>query len=100
MKKLLLTGTVLIGTLLTGCAGTYYSSHRFGPPPPPRYGVIGVAPGAGYVWTNGYWDLRGSRWYWVGGRWQRPPRQGARWVPNQWRNEHGHYRMSRGGWRM
>jgi len=100
MKKLLMTTAVLAGTILTGCAGGgYYASARIGPPPPPRYGFVGVAPGPGYMWTDGFWDLHGSRWVWSPGRWQRPPRSGMRWHPNEWRNEHGHYRMYRGGWR-
>ena len=101
MKKLLLAPVLLLGAVLTGCAGGggYYASARFGPPPPPRYGVMGYAPGPGYVWTEGYWDLRGSRWVWAPGRWMRPPHRGAAWVPNEWRNDHGHYRMYRGHWR-
>ena len=99
MKKLLLTGTVLLGTLLTGCAGGYYSA-RIGAPPPPRYGFVGVAPGPGYVWTDGFWDLRGGRWYWVNGRWMRPPRGRSVWVPNEWRHESGRYQLRRGYWRM
>jgi hypothetical protein len=101
MKRLLLTGTMFLGTILTGCAGGgYYTSARVGPPPPPRYGVMGYAPGSGYVWTDGFWDLRGSRWVWTPGRWQRPPRHGATWVPNQWQSNHGRYQMRRGYWRM
>ena len=101
MKRLLLTSTVLLGTILSACAsgGGYYSA-RIGPPPPPRYAVFGVAPAPGYVWTNGFWDLRGSRWVWVDGRWVRPPRGRTVWVPNEWRQEHGRYRMQRGYWRM
>ena len=65
MKKLLLVGTALLGTMLTGCAaGNGYAVVRFGPPPPPRYGVMGFAPGPGYVWTDGYYDWRGGRWFW------------------------------------
>ena len=60
MKKLLLVGIAFLGTMLTGCAaGNGYAAMRFGPPPPPRYGVMGFAPGPGYVWTDGYWDWRG-----------------------------------------
>jgi WXXGXW repeat (2 copies) len=101
MKKLLLTSAVFAATVLTGCAGGgYYASARIGPPPPPRYGVVGYAPGPGYVWTDGWWDLRGNRWIWAPGRWQRPPRPGMRWYPHEWRQDHGRYRMRRGGWRM
>src|SRR5215475_10735681 len=99
MKKLLLMSTVMLGTILSACGGGGYYTARFGPPPPPRYAVIGVAPGPGYVWTNGYWDRRGSSWGWVDGRWMRPPRGRAVWVPNEWRNEGGRYRMHRGYWR-
>jgi hypothetical protein len=100
MKKLLLTSAVLMGTFLTACAGGgYYASARIGPPPPPRYGVMGYAPGPGYVWTEGFWDLRGSRWYWTQGAWMRPPRARAVWVPNEWRRENGRYRLYRGHWR-
>jgi len=99
MKKLLLMGTVLLGTILTGCApGGGYVSARLGPPPPPRYGIIGVTPGPGYMWTDGYWEPRGGRWYWVGGSWRRPPRGRRHWVPNQWHQDRGRYRMRRGRW--
>ena len=56
MENLLLTSGLLLGTILTGCAGGgYYTSARIGPPPPPRYGVRGLAPGPGYVWEEGFW---------------------------------------------
>ena len=100
MKKLLLAGTVFIGTVLTGCAGGgYYTSAHFGPPPPPRYGIVGRAPGPGFVWTDGYWDRRGSSWSWVGGRWQRPPHGRARWEPGRWQQHGNSWRFERGRWR-
>jgi hypothetical protein len=85
MKRFLLLGVALSGMFLTGCvAGNGYAAVRFGPPPPPRYGVMGYAPGPGFVWTDGYWDWRGGRWFWVDGRWR----------------EDGHrYRFHRGYWR-
>jgi hypothetical protein len=101
MNKLLLTGIVSIGTILTGCASSGgYVSARFGPPPPPRYGAIGVAPGPGYIWADGFWDLRGGRWVWAPGRWTRPPRGRRVWVAPQWREDHGRYHYHRGEWRM
>ena len=97
MKKFLATGLVMLGTLLTGCAGTGIAV-RYGPPPP-RYGVIGVAPRAGYVWTDGYWDWRGGNYVWVNGRWMRPPRAHAVWVSGGWvQGRHG-YEFRRGHWR-
>ena len=98
MKKLLLVTGALLGSVLTGCAANAYVGH-YGPPPPPRYGARGYAPGAGYVWTDGYWDWRGGRWFWVGGAWQRPPRGRAVWVPGAWREEGRQWRFRRGHWR-
>ena len=100
MKKILLLGTVLVGTILTGCGGGGgYTTVRFGPPPPPRYGIVGVAPGPGFVWTDGYWDRRGAQWYWVGGRWMRPPRGRGVWVPGTWHQDRNRWRFQRGHWR-
>ena len=100
MKKILLMGTVMVGTILTSCAGSgYYASARFGPPPPPRYGMVGRAPGLGYVWTDGYWDRRNNNWFWVDGRWLRPPRARAVWVPGTWHQRGHSWRFERGHWR-
>ena len=97
MKKLLLAGTVLIGTFLTGCAANV--SMRYGPPPAPRIGVMGIAPGPGYMWTDGYWDQRGGRWVWVNGQWLRPPHRRAVWVSGAWIQEGHRWRFRRGYWR-
>ncbi|MEO8595641.1 MAG: hypothetical protein ABI759_20145 [Candidatus Solibacter sp.] len=100
MKKLLLTTTVLIGTALTGCAGSgYYATARFGPPPAPRYGMVGRAPGVGFVWTDGHWDRRNNNWAWVDGRWMRPLRGRAVWVPGSWHQRGQNWRFERGHWR-
>ena len=54
----------------------------------------------GYVWTNGYWDLRGSSWAWSDGRWMRRPRPRAVWGPGNWLEvTRGHWRFERGHWR-
>ncbi len=100
-KKFLAGAVVLFGTILAGCAGSYYGGGyyaRYGPPAP-RYEVVGVAPGSGYIWTNGYWDWRANNWYWVGGRWQRPPHRRSVWVAPEWRHEGRGYRFHRGYWR-
>ena len=98
-RNLMISAVVLIGTALSGCAARAgYVAAGYGPPPP-RYGVVGMAPGPGYVWTDGYWDRRGSDWYWMQGRWMRPPRPHAVWVPGYW-SRHGHdYRFHDGHWR-
>jgi hypothetical protein len=70
---------VLAGTILTGCAGGAYVVAAG--PPPPRYGVMGYAPGAGYVWTEG------------------PPRPGRVWVSSTWVRSGNHWRFHNGYWR-
>ncbi|HWB85396.1 MAG TPA: YXWGXW repeat-containing protein [Bryobacteraceae bacterium] len=98
-RKLLATTFVFLGTILAGCGGGGVYAVRLGPPPPPRYGVVGIAPGPGYVWTDGYWDARGGHWNWVQGRWVRPPRRGSVWVPGEWYQSGHGYRFRRGHWR-
>jgi len=102
MKYKLLAGSALFfGTVLAGCGGGYGSGYYvgYGPPAPRYYGAVGVAPGPGYVWTDGYWDWRNRNWSWVDGRWMRPPRAGAVWVRPEWRREGRGYRFHRGHWR-
>jgi hypothetical protein len=100
MKKRLMVGTLLLaGAAFTACGGGgYYTSVRYGPPAP-RYGMMGRPPGAGFVWTDGYWDWRGNNWHWMNGRWQRPPRPRAVWVAPMWRQDGGRWRFHRGRWR-
>ena len=62
--RLLLAAGLTAAGMLAGCAGgAYYVSG----PPAPRYGVVGAAPGPGFVWTEGFYDLRGSNWVWTPG---------------------------------
>jgi WXXGXW repeat (2 copies) len=96
-RKLLATGFVLIGTLFTACASGAVVV-RFAPPPP-RYGVMGVAPGPGYVWAEGFWDYRGGSYVWAPGRWMRPPHPRAVWVPGVWVSSGRGYAFRRGHWR-
>ena len=72
---------------------------RYGPPPPPRYGPVGYAPRAGYVWCDGYWDYQPRGWVWAPGAWRRPPHPRARWVPGYWQPYRGGYRFRAGFWR-
>jgi len=100
-RRLLLLTLVLISlAALSACAGGYagyYSSVPGAPPPAPvyGYGAIGVAPGPGYVWVNGYYDWRGGNWFWVRGAWMRPPHPRAVWVAPGYR----HNRYYAGHWR-
>ena len=96
-RQLLAAAFVMAATLFTGCAGAVVV--RYGPPPPPRYGVVGVAPGPGFVWTEGFYDWRGGAYMWVPGRWMRPPRPRAVWVPGAWMQGRHGYAFHRGYWR-
>jgi hypothetical protein len=98
MKRALLLVTMAMSAVLSGCAANGAYVVRYGPPPP-RYGVVGFAPGPGYVWTDGYWDRSGGQWIWIGGRWMRPPRPHAVWVPGVWVQQRNAWRFRRGSWR-
>lgn len=100
MKSKLLAGAVLVLGTLTGACAVSGGYVAVGPPPPPRYGIIGVAPGPGFVWTEGFWDWRGGGYAWVPGRWVRPPHPRAVWVPGNWvERPHHRYEFRRGHWR-
>ena len=100
MRKKFLGGAVLlVVAFLAGCGGGYRYSYVSYGPPAPRYGVVGVAPGPGFVWVDGYWGWRGGRYEWVAGRWARPPRPGAVWVRPEWRQEPHGWRFHDGHWR-
>ncbi len=99
MKRIPLAAAILFGTILAGCGAGYGGYYGSGPPPP-RYGVIGVAPGPGWVWTEGYWGRDGGRWRWNEGRWMRLPRPHAQWVPGRWQERRrGRWEFRRGHWR-
>ena len=58
---------------LSACDHTHFFANvNFGPPPPPVFGPVGLAPGAGWVWTDGYYAWGGNAWVWRPGRWARP----------------------------
>jgi len=72
------------------------------PPPPPRQEiVVGVSPGADFVWVGGYWDGSPGHYAWVGGHWDRPPHgHGHNWSPPHWdKDRDGHYHQTKGEWR-
>ena len=100
MKRRWLAPALLgFGALMSSCAvrGAYFASYG---PPPPRYAVVGVAPGPGFVWTEGFWDWRGGSYVWVAGRWMRPPQPRAVWVAGTWvERPHRGWEFRRGHWR-
>jgi WXXGXW repeat (2 copies) len=100
--KLVGASFVMAAALLAGCGGGGYYTNAYvgyGPPPPVAYGLVGVAPGPGFVWINGYYNWAGGRYAWVPGRWVRPPHPGAVWHAPEWRHEGRGWRYHEGRWR-
>ncbi len=97
--KQTLASIVLAGALCVGSASAAEVVVRVGPPAPVRVGVVGVAPGPGYVWTNGYHEWVGGRYIWREGAWVLPPRPHAVWVEHRWEHRSGGYVFVRGHWR-
>jgi len=99
-KRAVLGGVMLASAFLTACASPGYVAYRVPGPPAPRVvGAMGYAPGPGYVWADGFWDLHGSRWAWVSGEWRRPPHTHAVWVRPYWESRGSSWRFHRGYWR-
>ena len=97
MKKFYM---LLCALLLTaGLASAQQVIIRVAPPRPVRVGVVGVAPGPGFVWVEGYHEWRGGAYVWIPGRWMRPPRPHARWIPPRYRHVRGGWVFVRGRWR-
>jgi hypothetical protein len=72
---------------------------RIAPPPPVRVGVVGVAPGPGYVWVGGYQRWTGNGYVWVAGRWVRPPRGGMVWIQPRYVHTGSTWVFHKGYWR-
>jgi hypothetical protein len=85
--------------LASGLIGTAQTVIRIAPPPPVRVGVVGVAPGPGYVWVAGYQSWNGHDYIWVAGRWVRPPRVGVVWVQPRYVHTGGTWVFYKGYWR-
>jgi hypothetical protein len=98
----------LIGGLLATCtlavlpvvsqAGVFVGvSVNIAPPPLPVY-VQPACPGAGYIWTPGYWAWSGDDYYWVPGTWVLAPEVGLLWTPGYWGWADGAYIWHAGYW--
>jgi YXWGXW repeat-containing protein len=100
MKQTVLAGVMLASSALTACASQAYVAYQVPPPPAPlAVGAVGYAPGPGYVWADGFWDLRGGRWVWATGGWRRAPHARAVWVRPYWEPHGRSWRFHRGYWR-
>lgn len=103
MSKRIVAGlfaSLVLGLILTACAGpprgvVYVRT----PPPPPIVEATAVAPGPDFVWIAGYHTWNGSGYVWVPGRWERRPPSRRLWVPGHWvHNRHGWFWVD-GRWR-
>jgi len=74
-----------------------FVSVNAAPPALPVYAQP-VCPGAGYLWTPGYWAYGPRGYHWMTGAWVRPPQPGMLWTPAWWGMEGGHYRFHAGYW--
>ena len=103
--------TLVAGSLvlLSACATHRYQDDgpegviyvEEAPPPPPRVVVVRPAcPSPDYIWVEGYYERRGSRYGWVEPRWVRPPSRGAAWRPGYHHvDPRGRRVWTRGRWR-
>jgi hypothetical protein len=98
MLKKLLIGSVF-GLLLSAGAAMCAEVIIKVAPPAPRTEVRVASPGAGYVWTPGYYNYVNGAHVWVGGTWVLPPHPGARWVAHRWVRRHGGWVLAEGHWR-
>ncbi|MGH9825970.1 MAG: YXWGXW repeat-containing protein, partial [Blastocatellia bacterium] len=72
-------------------------SVRIGPPALPVYAQP-ICPGAGYIWTPGYWGYGPAGYFWVPGTWVLAPRPGFLWTPGYWGWGGGFYAWRAGYW--
>ena len=90
----LMSGLLMIGLLTMVVFGAPTASRAasislgisvgIAPPPLPVY-VQPVCPGAGYIWTPGYWAYDPANGYfWVPGAWVMAPTVGFLWTPGYW----------------
>ena len=56
------------------------------PPPPPRAEAPPPPPGPEMVWTEGHWSWKPDvhNYVWAEGKYAKPPRPHAAWMPGRW----------------
>jgi hypothetical protein len=95
-STVVLAAVLFVGLSLTSTFAQVGISIGIAPPPIPIYQQP-YAPGAGYIWTPGYWAYD-SGYYWVPGAWILPPRIGFLWTPGYWAYNGGNYFFNDGYW--
>lgn len=83
-----------------GCSGRMSVGAVFTErqPPPERVEVIGVAPGAGYVWIRGHWGWDRNDFVWTPGRWVVVERGYRNWIPGHWVQRRHRWYWVEGHW--
>ena len=56
-------------------------------------------PSANHVWVSGYQQYNGNAYAWTPGRWEQPPRPGAKWEAHHWTHQKDGYVLVEGRWR-
>jgi hypothetical protein len=103
MRKSHILGFILL-TLIVGFMPSQSSAQisvgvavHIGPPALPVYEQP-ICPGAGYLWTPGYWGYGADGYYWVPGTWVVAPSVGVLWTPGYWGWGGGGYLWHAGYW--
>jgi hypothetical protein len=92
-----------LGLATSGCVVTparvrVRSEFVLAAPPAVIVETRGVAPRAGYVWIDGYWNWIGGQHVWVRGHWG-AGRRGYVWVPHEWVQGERGWQLREGYWR-
>ena len=108
ISRIAIAGLALTWAWTGGCVVTAQPAGAYveGPgvvvdaePPAAQVEVQPVIPGPDYIWVPGYWNWGVNGYFWVGGRWGRPPHPGAVWVPHGWERRGGRWHLHGGHWR-
>ena len=106
MRMVRLSGVLLFAGLMLAVLAMPAASNaqiavgvsiRVGPPALPVYAQP-ICPGAGYIWTPGYWAYGEEGYYWVPGTWVMAPAVGLLWTPGYWGFSDGVYAWHGGYW--
>ena len=88
---------LMLSVLSTVANAGVFVSVGFGPPALPVYEQP-LCPGAGYIWTPGYWAYGPQGYFWVPGTWVVAPQPGLLWTPGYWGWGGGAYLWHEGYW--
>jgi hypothetical protein len=103
MRKLHFVGLVLLAVVVmfiparSSAQISVGVAVHIGPPALPVYEQP-ICPGAGYLWTPGYWAYGPDGYYWVPGTWVMAPTVGFLWTPGYWGWGGGGYFWHGGYW--